>query len=269
MNLKLTFYNFKRQLTYFFLFISTLVFAQSSDLVVTKTINNTTPLVGSNVIFTITARNNGASNNNNVTVNDLLPSGYTYVSNTTSRGTYNSTTGVWTIGNLNNGASATLTITATVKSSGIYTNTATINTSSGISDPNLSNNVASVTPLVQVDSDGDGITNNLDLDDDNDGILDADENSCITSSKVEGTPIFINDFGTGTVTTDPYVLNHRYTTGDASDGFYNVRTSGASGVFYTRTNLTGNKDAGNPTITNGTTAGRYLMINIDSPNNNN
>ena len=58
MNLKLTFYNFKRQLTYFFLFISTLVFAQSSDLVVTKTINNTTPLVGSNVIFTITARNN-------------------------------------------------------------------------------------------------------------------------------------------------------------------------------------------------------------------
>ena len=219
MNLKLTFYNFKRQLTYFFLFISTLVFAQSSDLVVTKTINNTTPLVGSNVIFTITARNNGASNNNNVTVNDLLPSGYTYVSNTTSRGTYNSTTGVWTIGNLNNGASATLTITATVKSSGIYTNTATINTSSGISDPNLSNNVASVTPLVQVDSDGDGVPDYTDLDDDNDGILDADENSCITSSKVEGTPIFINDFGTGAVTTDPYVLNHTYTTGDASDGF--------------------------------------------------
>lgn len=78
-----------------------------------------------------------------------------------------------------------------------------------------------VTLLVQVDSDGDGITNNLDLDDDNDGILDADENSCITSSKVEGTPIFINDFGTGTVTTDPYVLNHKYTTGNAGDGFYN------------------------------------------------
>lgn len=185
MNLKLTFYNFKRQLTYFFLFINTLVFAQS-DLVVTKTINNTTPLVGNNVIFTITARNNGTSNNNNVTVNDLLPSGYTYVSNTTSTGTgtYNSTTGVWTIGDLNNGVTVTLTITATVKSSGIYTNTATINTSSGISDPNLSNNVASVTPLVQVDSDGDGITNNLDLDDDNDGILDTTENPC-TSAQVQ------------------------------------------------------------------------------------
>lgn len=238
-----------------------------SDLAVTKTVNNSTPLVGSNIVFTVTASNLGASNNSNVTVNDLLPSGYTYVSHTASTGTYVPGTGVWTIGNLNDQDNATLTITATVKSSGIYTNTATINTSSGISDPNLSNNVASVTPLVQVDSDGDGITNNLDLDDDNDGILDADENSCITSSKVEGTPIFINDFGTGATTTDPYVLNHRYTTGDASDGFYNVRTSGTTGVFHNRTNLTGNKDAGNPTITNGTTAGRYLMINIDSPNN--
>ena len=206
MNLKLTFYNFKRQLTYFFLFISTLVFAQSSDLEVTKTINNTTPRVGSNVIFTITAKNNGDSNNKNVTVNDLLPSGYTYVSDLPGIGTYNSTTGVWTIGYLNKGASVTLTITATVKSSGIYTNTATINTSSGISDPDLSNNVASVTPLVQVDSDGDEVPNSLDLDDDNDGILDADENSCITSSKIEGTPIFINDFGTGPKTTDPMFL---------------------------------------------------------------
>lgn len=117
------------------------------------------------------------------------------------------------------------------------------------------------------DTDGDGINDYCDLDDDNDGILDADENTCIASSKIEGTPIFINDFGTGATTTDPYVLNHTYTTGNANDGFYNVRTSGTTGVFHNRTNLTGNKDAGNPTITNGTTAGRYLMINIDSPNN--
>lgn len=121
----------------------------------------------------------------------------------------------------------------------------------------------------QTDSDGDGIINTIDLDDDNDGILDADENSCIASSKIEGTPIFINDFGTGPRTTDPYVLNHTYTTGDANDGFYNVRTSGTTGANHTRTNVTGNKDAGNPTITNGTTTGRYLMINIDSPNNTN
>ena len=128
---------------------------------------------------------------------------------------------------------------------------------------------AVATIIVQTDFDGDGVGDTVDLDDDNDGILDADENTCIASSKIEGTPIFINDFGTGATTTDPYVLNHTYTSGEASDGFYNVRTSGTTGVFYTRTNITGDKDAGNPTITNGTTTGRYLMINIDSPNNTN
>ena len=124
-------------------------------------------------------------------------------------------------------------------------------------------------PFFAQDTDSDGIANVLDLDDDNDGILDADENTCIASSKIEGTPIFINDFGTGPTTSDPYVLNHTYTTGNANDGFYNVRTSAATVAFHNRTNVTGDKDAGNPTITNGTTTGRYLMINIDSPNNTN
>ena len=124
-------------------------------------------------------------------------------------------------------------------------------------------------PFFAQDTDSDGIANVLDLDDDNDGILDADENTCIASSKIEGTPIFINDFGTGATTSDPYVLNHTYTTANANDGFYNVRTSAATVAFHNRTNVTGDKDAGNPTITNGTTTGRYLMINIDSPNNTN
>ena len=262
MNLKLTFYNFKRQLTYFFLFISTLVFAQS-DLVVTKTINNTTPLVGSNVIFTITARNNGASNNNNVTVNDLLPSGYTYVSNTTSRGTYNSTTGVWTIGNLNNGASATLTITATVKSSGIYTNTATINTSSGISDPNLSNNVASVTPLVQVDSDGDGIPDSTDLDDDNDGILDTTEGQCINTSNpsTDGfdSPLVATVNGNNIQSVNPY-------------NGWGAETGGANAFNVIRVNGAGyasgpdNAQSGNQYIDiNSRSAYVYKNITLTSP----
>ena len=252
MNLKLTFYNFKRQLTYFFLFISTLVFAQSSDLVVTKTINNTTPLVGSNVIFTITARNNGASNNNNVTVNDLLPSGYTYVSNTTSRGTYNSTTGVWTIGNLNNGASATLTITATVKSSGIYTNTATINTSSGISDPNLSNNVASVTPLVQVDSDGDGVPDYTDLDDDNDGILDTVENGAC------GVPDPTIPSGNGLLTN--ILFNENFGTMNTSNGTTSIDLAGL-GTGATTTYDYYQAIAGTTPTVGGLYDGRYTVFN--------
>jgi len=114
------------------------------NLSVTKTLNNVSPLVGSNITFTVTASNNGVVDATGVKVDDLLPSGYTYVSSTVSVGAYNSTTGVWTIGNLANNASATLTVTATIKSSGNYTNTAVV--SGDQTDPDLTNNTATATP---------------------------------------------------------------------------------------------------------------------------
>lgn len=112
-----------------------------SDVAVTKMVNNPTPLVGTNVIFTINVTNNGPSNAINTVVTDLLPSGYTYASHTQTAGTYNSNTGVWSIGTLNNGITRTLTITAVVLNSGNYTNTATV-TSDNI-DTNTNNNTAS------------------------------------------------------------------------------------------------------------------------------
>jgi uncharacterized repeat protein (TIGR01451 family) len=117
-----------------------------SDMAVTKTVNNPSPFAGDNVVFTITATNNGASANTGVAVNDLLPSGYTYVSHTVSTGTYTSGTGVWSIGNMTNAAAATLTITAKVLATGDHTNTAAI---SGSNPDNIpGNNSASVTPTV-------------------------------------------------------------------------------------------------------------------------
>jgi len=64
--------------------------------------------VGSNVTFTVTATNNGPSDASGVQVTDQLPAGLTYVSSTPSAGTYTSGTGVWDIGTLANGGSATL-----------------------------------------------------------------------------------------------------------------------------------------------------------------
>ena len=116
-----------------------------TDLMVSKTINNVGPVVGSNVTFTITARNNGTADATGVSVNDLLPSGYTFASSTASVGAYNMATGVWTIGNLSNGASATLTVTATILSTGSYANTATI--AGAQTDPDPSNNTSTVTPV--------------------------------------------------------------------------------------------------------------------------
>ncbi|MGY0505907.1 DUF5979 domain-containing protein, partial [Luteimonas sp. e5] len=96
-----------------------------ADLVTTKTVDNATPAVGSNVVFTLAVTNNGPSDATGVSLTDQLPSGYAYVSHNASVGTYDSGTGVWTIGGLTNGASATLAITATVNASGEYTNTTT------------------------------------------------------------------------------------------------------------------------------------------------
>lgn len=119
------------------------------DIALTKTVNNATPAVGSNVIFTITAKNQGADAAQ-VTVNDLLPSGYDFVSATPSTGTYNSATGVWTIGTLLANITRTLTITAKVKAAGIYLNTAS-NSSSYDADPSNNSSSASTTPTPVAD----------------------------------------------------------------------------------------------------------------------
>jgi gliding motility-associated-like protein len=78
-------------------------------------------------------------------VNDILPSGYTFVSATPSQGSYNNVTGVWSVGALANGASATLTITVTVNATGSYANTATI--SGDQTDPIPGNNSSTSTPV--------------------------------------------------------------------------------------------------------------------------
>ena len=116
----------------------------ATDLSVTKTVNNSTPTAGSNVTFTITATNNGPGAATGVSVTDNIPSGYTVVSATPSVGTWTSPN--WVIGNLANGASATLTVVATVSNTGIYANTATV--TGNETDPDLSNNTATSTPDV-------------------------------------------------------------------------------------------------------------------------
>ncbi|MCX6187917.1 MAG: hypothetical protein NTU43_13170, partial [Bacteroidetes bacterium] len=114
-----------------------------ADLAIVKTVNNSTPNVGNNVTFTLTASNNGPSNATGVSVNDAIPAGYTLVSATPSTGSWTSPN--WTIGNLANGGSATLTVVATVNASGSYSNTATI--SGNKADPTSGNNTSTVTPV--------------------------------------------------------------------------------------------------------------------------
>ncbi len=119
------------------------------DLELAKSVNNSTPLVGSNVVFTITVTNNnaasGVSTATGVTVKDVLPAGLSYVSDDGS-GAFNSGTGVWTVGTLAPGASATLHVTATVTTGGTKTNYAQVTTADQIDTDSIPNNNAGPTP---------------------------------------------------------------------------------------------------------------------------
>jgi len=125
---------------------------QEADLVVSKTVNDSTPNVGDTVTFTVTLDNLGPSAAQNVAVNDLLPTGLGYVSHTASAGTYVPGTGIWTVGSAAAGSTSTLTVVATVltPASGPalpQTNAATA--TSTTPDPNPDNNTdtSTVTPL--------------------------------------------------------------------------------------------------------------------------
>ncbi len=86
----------------------------SADLAVTKTASPTNPVEGATVAYTIRVTNNGPSTADNVTVTDVIPAALTYVSSSASLGSYSSGSGIWTVGTLLNGASATLILNATV-----------------------------------------------------------------------------------------------------------------------------------------------------------
>ena len=120
---------------------------QQADLMVTKSVSNATPNVGDTITFTVTVTNHGPSSATNVQVNDLLPTGLVYVSSSVSQGNYFSTTGTWTVGNVNNGAQATLTLLAQVASPTAQINTATA--AADQFDPNSANNTASATETPQ------------------------------------------------------------------------------------------------------------------------
>lgn len=126
---------------------SAIVTPVAADIAIAKSVNNPTPSLGTNVIFTITAHNNGPSNATGVAVSDLLPSGLTFISATASQGAYDAVTGTWSIGPIANGATTTLAVTARVtslSSLGNQTNTAT-KTAEDQVDPVSSNNSASST----------------------------------------------------------------------------------------------------------------------------
>jgi len=133
------------------------IYVPSADLVLTKTVNNTKPVVKDIVVFTLIVNNHGPDTSTNVQVADKLPQGLTFVKYTASTGTYDPATGIWTIGDLKNGETAWINITSAVDQVGNITNNASV--TSLTYDPNIEGSSASASiDAQQSQSGGGGVT---------------------------------------------------------------------------------------------------------------
>ena len=80
-----------------------------TDLEIIKLVSTTIPHKNDKIIWTLIVTNKGINTAANAVVTDKLPSGLIYVSDDSSN-KYNPETGIWTIGNLASGESATINI---------------------------------------------------------------------------------------------------------------------------------------------------------------
>ena len=118
---------------------------EQADLSLTKAVDNATPFVGETVEFTINVTNNGPSDTSGVSIEDVIPDGYTYVSHNSTAGLYNETNGIWSLnGTLSNGTTETLEVRVSVNPSGNYLNVAEIISASATDPDSTPGNSVSV-----------------------------------------------------------------------------------------------------------------------------
>ena len=236
----------------------------SLDLSIVKTVDNNTPLEGATINYTLTVTNAGPSTATNIQVNDTLPGGVTFVSNTSSQGTYTTGTGIWDVGSVANGGSATLTITVSVNagtSGQTIVNSATVSASE--IDANSGNNSASVSILVGSSAD---LSMSISVDDSTPNVTESIIYTLTVINNGPGTAtgIMANDLLPGGIT---------YVTHTVSQGTYTPGTGGWDiGTLTTGASVTLNITATVNPATEGQTivnTGDVSAIEPDSNSSNN
>ncbi|WP_456439110.1 DUF7507 domain-containing protein, partial [Psychroserpens sp.] len=143
------------------------------ELSVIKEVDTLEPLIGDEVTFTITVSNEGLVTATGVIVEEIIPSGYAFVSAiiTAGNGTYSDTSGLWTVGQLDPAEVAIMQITVEVLGFGDYLNTALISDFVGGTDQNPTNNTdtAEVDPICltiynEFSPNGDGVNDRFMID---------------------------------------------------------------------------------------------------------
>ncbi|HOQ18884.1 MAG TPA: DUF11 domain-containing protein, partial [Methanothermobacter thermautotrophicus] len=118
----------------------------SSDISITKTVSNSTPNFGEQITFFVTVTNNGPDDATGVTVTEMLPEGLVYQSHAISQGICYPLACIWIVGDLANGASATLNFTVLVNTTGELINR--VQAVGDQFDPYPENNTANVTVTI-------------------------------------------------------------------------------------------------------------------------
>jgi uncharacterized repeat protein (TIGR01451 family) len=126
--------------------------ANSADLSITKSVDNTAPAVGDTVTFTLVGANNGP-NATPIIIEDTLPDGLTFSSvseNSSNFSCANSGNSITCQGSrsFSAGDDVTVTVRAVVATIGAKTNTATIDSANNLNDPYTLNNSASAALIV-------------------------------------------------------------------------------------------------------------------------
>ena len=195
----------------------------TADLSVTKEVDNAKPNVGEPVHFTITVTNGGQDTATGVTLLDALPNGLAYERSVAGVGSYDSTSGIWDVGELAVQQTATLTITAKSTNDTPLTNVVQVATLDQL-DPDATpgNNVPSEDDQASVDVVGQqidlSVTKVVDNERPNVGDL-VHFTVSLTNSRVTE--------ATGVSVRDPLPAGLKYQSHIASRGSY----SGSSGVW--------------------------------------
>ena len=111
--------------------------SKSADISLVKTVDNTAPAEGDELVYTIEVTNSGPDPATGVEVTDLLPEGLTYVTHAETAGIFDELLGIWDIGDMAVGITEQLTITVTVDegtADSTITNTGEV-TESDLPDP--------------------------------------------------------------------------------------------------------------------------------------
>jgi uncharacterized repeat protein (TIGR01451 family) len=116
----------------------------ATDLELKQTVNNPNPNVGDRITLTLTLTNKGPGVASSIKVADILPPGLSFISANSIQGTYDSSTGIWDVGNMRDNLTRTLNINAQVNTPGSIITNATL-LSIGETDINPANNQASLT----------------------------------------------------------------------------------------------------------------------------